>query len=318
MSDLKRPVVGLSISMPVIATFVVALRFFARTSKKLSLGADDYLALVALLFCYGLSATTLAGVFLGGLGGHLKLGPNFVPVDLKAFTIFSQTQWILQFICIPALGLTKLSVLFFYKRIFAPKPFQTMTWVMAGLVIAWNISFFFANLLDCLPFELNWRQQAGVSGKCIDIIQVFWAVSISNILLDVVAGIVRTVLSAQGVTSQSTDLDYTYSRSPSVYWLIVEANVGVISACLPTVQPLFPALKLDNIMSSMRKTLSWRSKSSTSLHSNDTHPNLVHREKHSDPYNSYTTVESSRGYSPPDHQRGVEVTREIQRTHDMV
>lgn len=49
MPDLKPTLVGLSISMLVIATFVVALRFVARVSKKLKVQADDYFALAALV-----------------------------------------------------------------------------------------------------------------------------------------------------------------------------------------------------------------------------------------------------------------------------
>ncbi len=80
--------------------------------------------------------------------------------------------------------------------------FQAATWVVIAIVSIWNIGFFFANLrklnelpledhcmaltysVDCVPIELNWRPTAGVSGRCADILMLFWAVLISDILTD--------------------------------------------------------------------------------------------------------------------------------------
>jgi hypothetical protein len=121
--------------------------------------------------------------------------------------------------------------------------------------------------VNCLPIDINWRPVAGVSGKCINIDQLFFSTTISDIVSDgmkyisspppiesstdvfvavilampwpqiwrlqmtttrkfqvggifllggfvVGAGIARCVLSASGVTSPTTDLDYTCKRSP--------------------------------------------------------------------------------------------------------
>lgn len=60
--------------------------------------------------------------------------------------------WILQFICIPAVGLTKLSVLFFYKKIFTPRHFRIAAWVMIALIVGWNIACFLVNL--CMQMSI--------------------------------------------------------------------------------------------------------------------------------------------------------------------
>ena len=49
------------------------------------------------------------------------------------------------FILIPSLGLTKLSILFFYKKIFAvSRRSIILAWITIVLIILWNVGFFFA------------------------------------------------------------------------------------------------------------------------------------------------------------------------------
>ena len=49
------------------------------------------------------------------------------------------------FILVPSLGLTKLSILFFYKKIFAvSRRFIIFSWIAIALISIWNVGFFFA------------------------------------------------------------------------------------------------------------------------------------------------------------------------------
>lgn len=108
--------------------------------------------------------------------------------------------------------------------------------------------------MNCLPIELNWRPVAGASGRCLSIAKIFWGVTLTDIITDAVilampwpqiwklqmsktrraqlaavfmlgflvvgAGIARCVLSADGVTSQSTDLDYTCEQTSALSSLL--------------------------------------------------------------------------------------------------
>lgn len=49
MTSLKPTIVGLGVSMPVLAVTAVMLRIKARRMKKLDLGADDYTIIAALV-----------------------------------------------------------------------------------------------------------------------------------------------------------------------------------------------------------------------------------------------------------------------------
>ncbi|KAL1860248.1 hypothetical protein Daus18300_009302 [Diaporthe australafricana] len=139
------------------------------------------------------------------------------------------------------------------------------------------------------------------------------------------AGIARCVLSASGVTSQSTDLDYTYSRAPAVYWTVIEANVGVISACLPTLRPLLAPLKFADIGSSLRKALYWRtsapksSQASSTPWSSDDTQNLVYDQKVPGTYAKATTADPWALPMQTLHpQHGITVQREFYRGEQAV
>ena len=47
----------------------------------------------------------------------------------------------------------KLSVLFFYRRVFRGTTFNATSWFLIAVTIAWMITFFFTNLLKCVPIE---------------------------------------------------------------------------------------------------------------------------------------------------------------------
>ena len=44
------------------------------------------------------------------------------------------------------------------------------------------------------------------------------------------------------------------SYAPAFYWSIIETNVGILSACLPTLRPLYDGYKLKSITSRLTST----------------------------------------------------------------
>ena len=79
---------------------------------------------------------------------------------------------------------TKLSILFFYRRIFATKAFRRITTGAIVLVIAWCIACIFPTIFQCQPIGATWNPQ--INGTCIDLPQMFEAVTIANLLTDVI------------------------------------------------------------------------------------------------------------------------------------
>jgi len=57
-----------------------------------------------------------------------------------------QTTFALELLIWPCVGLNKISVLLFYKRIFVVPAFRKVVWCFVGVCIAWTIAFEFALL----------------------------------------------------------------------------------------------------------------------------------------------------------------------------
>jgi len=286
MVSMRADVIGIGISMPLLAIFAVVLRVNARRIRKTKLGVDDYCSVVAAIFSCALSSLMLVAVYKGNLGSHVEYLKPGVPAHPDQFIEFGKVLWIYVFMTTPATGFAKLSILFFYKRIFTDRKFQLACWVMIGLITAWIIALFFLNLFDCTPLAANWAP--GVTGRCINIPQSFWAMVLSDIISDalilsmpsyqiyklqmsrsrkfqvfstfllgafvVLAGVIRCIFSESSV-SEAAKMDVTYQKAPAIYWTVIEACIGVLSCCLPTYRPLIAYYKIDSAFSSVGKSL---------------------------------------------------------------
>lgn len=93
--------------------------------------------------------------------------------------------WAGQLSQIVAVGPAKLAVLCFYRRIFVGKWFDIVSWTLIGLVSAWSIGYFFANLLECLPISQSWASAPGQGNpKCIDALPMYFSQVYSDVGLD--------------------------------------------------------------------------------------------------------------------------------------
>jgi hypothetical protein len=86
----------------------------------------------------------------------------------------------------------KLSVLFFYRRIFRGKTFHIATWFLIAIVSIWCIAFFFGNMLECIPISEAWVNAPGLENnpKCIKAISMYLALVYSDLVIDVLILIV--------------------------------------------------------------------------------------------------------------------------------
>lgn len=86
-----------------------------------------------------------------------------------------------------AIGPGKLSVLFLYRRIFRGAWFNLITWALIGLVSAWIVAFFFANMLVCLPVTEAFVNAPGIgrNPRCIDAVPMYLSQVYSDLVLDV-------------------------------------------------------------------------------------------------------------------------------------
>lgn len=84
-----------------------------------------------------------------------------------------------------ALGFIKLSILFFYRRIFRGRVFDILNWILISLVVLWSLGFFLVQVFDCRThFSTNWGLLSDLQ-KCLSSFNQLLAYSITDVIVDV-------------------------------------------------------------------------------------------------------------------------------------
>ncbi|KAK4109438.1 hypothetical protein N656DRAFT_847794 [Canariomyces notabilis] len=238
------------------------------------LGSDDWTIVISLILGLGVTIDILIMTQLGGLGTHTEYDSDGNPVNPgpEATVIFGKTIYALQVLTWPAVGMTKISVLLMYKRIFSTPKIKTMTWILIGLNVAWTLTFIFALMFSCMPIASSWDYTLDFT--CVDLKALFTTALATDVATDFlvlllplykvwqlqmplarkimimgifllgilvsVVGLVRIHFLTQiyAVLEQTREMDTTWLYTPVYYWTIIETNVGVLSACLPTLRPV--------------------------------------------------------------------------------
>ncbi|SPQ24843.1 a5c6638c-0012-41a1-b479-01199bd3c0c7 [Thermothielavioides terrestris] len=256
-----------SLVMILAAGLVVTARVSIRLARR-NFGYDDVAIVVALLFSIVLSVSIQLAV-VHGYGMHkADLSKEEQEEALKWFFI-AQTPYKVT-VC-----LYKFSVILLYLRIFVTKTFRIAAFVVLSIVVGYSLGGIGATIFQCVPIRGAWVKNSGAT--CINSDQFWVAYAVLNILTDVLVlalpvgpimslhlrwrerfliwgvfmlGAFVTVSSILRVASVQNSLkniqDQTYNFIPRGIWTLVEANLGIISACLPVLKPplsaLFPRL----------------------------------------------------------------------------
>ncbi|KAK8025419.1 hypothetical protein PG990_003242 [Apiospora arundinis] len=267
LSENRQPDLYASSTIPMFfALLCVVLRFWCRWNKKAGFWLDDWLILCATLCGLGLMTNMLWWI-PRGLGRHVQtFGPNVVEdVFIGLFTAELTYTGVIVFV--------KFSILALYWRIFRNSTsIKIPIAVMGSLVMMWGIAVFFLTLLQCIPTRGFWDKSINASCN-VDSQKFLFAISIPNILIDVAilslpvpyvkklnvsTGQRRLVLSMfllggfvciasvmrlVAVTTQKNDADVSWNIINQGIWAVVEADFAIISACLPTLRPVWLMLR---------------------------------------------------------------------------
>ncbi|KAH7410485.1 hypothetical protein DE146DRAFT_675190 [Phaeosphaeria sp. MPI-PUGE-AT-0046c] len=215
----------------------------------------------------GTLTTLIVGVNQIGLGRDIWT----LPFDniTKTLEIF----YFAELFYLTAVGLTKISVLLFYLRIFPRRSLRRAIWVTITVCVLYIIAFVTTTALQCIPVRISWEQWDGEHhGKCLSLSAVGWSSAAINIVLDLVVmvipirevknlsisrvrkfGVMLMFLGGLFVTTVSIlRMEYltqfAHTQNPTWdylavgYWSAVETHVGVIVACLPAIRSLQRAI----------------------------------------------------------------------------
>ena len=95
-------------------------------------------------------------------------------------------KWTFDLLAVFILGGMKLSVIFFYRRLFRGKVFDLYSKGMVAVVGAWITAFFFTTLLECgTKFGYLWSTLSNHLSHCIDSMTYQTAYATSDIITDI-------------------------------------------------------------------------------------------------------------------------------------
>ncbi|KAK3318819.1 hypothetical protein B0H66DRAFT_622940 [Apodospora peruviana] len=291
-------VIAIGVVFSVVAAVSVALRFYTRLHvTRFGLAVDDWLMLAALLLTLGMGVMLIVGAALHGLaqptpqgyapGDYFWVTDDAVILTEKVFWAFIMTQDL-------AFGLVKLSILFFYRRIFPSATFKVLSSILIGLVCIWTVGFLFAYMFRCgTNFWALWAPLKDLVEKCYDGTPMFYTLTISDVVTDLMilslpwywiwrlnmspakrwavsgvfllgfleigTGLARLVIFVQQTTNYLQIADGIGLLTTLMVWSMVEMGIAVLAGCLPTIWPLISKISLEDMLRTVRSVLSLHS-----------------------------------------------------------
>ncbi|KAH6849880.1 hypothetical protein B0I37DRAFT_99535 [Chaetomium sp. MPI-CAGE-AT-0009] len=247
-----------TIAFTVFAGAFVALRFLARYRQGARILADDWLMVGAFAVLIGNSIMNLELIKMG-------LGLHSGAMTLEQWQKLNETLVGAEIIYVSGVNLYKISLLFFYFRVFPIRSVRLGGYICGGISTAWTIACVFAAAFQCTPRERLWMPW--LEGTCIDLFLTQLCVSVPNILCDIAilclplphvlrlktnlwqrmlltfvfllgSFVVFTSIYRFRVYLSYTTDDIPWSLSDPCAWNIIEISSGIVSACLPALGPL--------------------------------------------------------------------------------
>ncbi|RYN42020.1 hypothetical protein AA0112_g1920 [Alternaria arborescens] len=275
LQSYRRRLDGVAISTYILIMLLVPLKVYCRKRHGgwRNVQMDDYMSMVALAVANGFFYVCIIGM-RESLGLHMYEITN--PLQAIAFL---RNIYIGQILYTLSITTIKLSVLAFYWRLFEIKS-RKFIYVVTAASIAWCIAILGCVIFNCYPIQAAWDITIA-NGKCIQTRDIYLGGSVPNVILDfiivgmplphvwrlhapiaqriVLAGmfalgtfiaivsLVRLIIFLQ--IPISGQVDPTYNFREIIVWSIVEVNVGLTCACLPSLKPAFRWIGLDRLFS---------------------------------------------------------------------
>ena len=116
---------------------------------------------------------------------HYGFGRDYDVIPPEATSRWHQALYATELCYFPSIALTKLSILFFYARVFPLREFKRYLYAVGALVISWWIACQGTTIFECSPIHFSWTKTPS-TGHCIDFPKYFIGSAIPNIATDLV------------------------------------------------------------------------------------------------------------------------------------
>jgi hypothetical protein len=162
------------------ACLVVIIRLFYKQFFTASgLGLDDWFILATLTSAVPSAVINVVYLTSNGLGRDIW---TLTPASITEFAMGFYINAILYFNVVAVL---KLSILFFYLRIFPGRTIRYLLLTTVAFDVLFGIAFVLATAFQCTPVSYNWTNWTGEGGgTCVNINALTWANAAISIALD--------------------------------------------------------------------------------------------------------------------------------------
>ena len=170
----------ISITFGVLSGFFVLLRLVYKLFiLKTDVGMDDWAILATLMAGIPSTVINSHGVVPNGLGKDVwTLGDDQI-------TNFGYWFYILEILYFFQISLVKLSLLFFYMRIFPGRDIRRLLWATVVFNCLFGLSFSIVAIFQCSPIPFYWEKWDGLhQGTCFNINTMGWTNAAISIALD--------------------------------------------------------------------------------------------------------------------------------------
>lgn len=264
--DRHRKLEIISSVLAAVSFLLVLARIIARKpSLSDMLGRDDIIIILAFIFGFPLA---IIQYYLGAHG----LGRDIWTLSFDDITEVLRLFYLAEIFYLTTTILTKVSILFFYLRVFTNPTFRLVVWGIIATCMAFFVAFTFPLIFQCAPVSYAWTRWDGEhSGRCINIAAGIFSHAAINMALDLIVlalplpllyklqltyslrgkihisimfsfGLVVTIISALRLQTLVVFLDSsnaTYDFFGAALWSSLETYIGIICACLPATKVFF-------------------------------------------------------------------------------
>ncbi|KAH8197083.1 hypothetical protein TruAng_008753 [Truncatella angustata] len=262
----------LTVTFGVISAAAILLRLgFKIFVVQVQPALDDWFILIT--FLSGVPSTVIQteAVVPNGLGKDIW---TLTSTQITNFGMFFYIMAVLYFLQVTLL---KMSLLFFYLRIFPGKQVKRVLWGTVIFNAVFGLFFVVLTIFQCQPVSFYWTKWDGEhEGKCLSINNIAWANAAVSIALDfwmlaiplsqlrslhmhwkkkigvALMFIVGAFVTVVSILRLQSLVEFGDTQNPSwdykgvSIWSVVEINVGIICTCMPSLRLLlvriFPAL----------------------------------------------------------------------------
>ncbi|KAF2458808.1 hypothetical protein BDY21DRAFT_363004 [Lineolata rhizophorae] len=255
-------VTAVAIIFAVLSAITIFLRMFSRSWVVGKVGPDDILMCIATLLAWAFIAATILAVN-HGLGDHIEA---VMARGTDNLVSYSQIVWLSSIFYNACLGFIKMSVLALYMRL-GDRLLRKLAMIMFGVVACQCVANVASCIFQCDPIPAAWDITI-TEKRCIDINAFYLANAACNIFTDLLTytlpikmifhlqipqkqkialgvilslGLLACISSIIRITfipKMLTSPDATYVISDAMYWSVIETNIGILAASIPSFKAL--------------------------------------------------------------------------------